>query len=93
MRLSFIIVLALALVSCATRYINPTTVQNPPPAETFSAFGQFELKPVSLAPAYSADNANQRATARIQDHSTAESPHSSTAGTVPRPRGNPFAYC
>jgi hypothetical protein len=68
MRLSFIIVLALAVASCATRYINPTTVQNPPPAETFSAFGQFELKPVSLAPAYSGDNANQRAAARIQDH-------------------------
>jgi hypothetical protein len=68
MRRSVVIVVALAISACATRYINPTTVQNPPPAETFSSFGQFELHPVALAPAYSADNANQRATARIQEH-------------------------
>jgi hypothetical protein len=68
MHLSFFIVIALAINACATRYINPTTVQNPPPAETFSSFSQFELHPVTLAPVYSGDNANQRATARIQAH-------------------------
>ena len=68
MRLSFIFVVALAITACATRYINPTTVQNPPPAETFSSFGQFELKPVVLVHAYSGDNANQRAAVRIQEH-------------------------
>jgi hypothetical protein len=68
MRLSFIIVLALAITACATRYINPTTVQNPRPAETFSAFDRFELQRVSLASTYAGDNANQRAAASIQEH-------------------------
>jgi PBP1b-binding outer membrane lipoprotein LpoB len=39
MRLRFIVVVALLIAGCATRYIKPTTVQNPAPTEKFSAFG------------------------------------------------------
>ena len=68
MRLSFIVVLALAIAGCATRYIKPTTVQNPAPTEKFSSFGRFELQRVSLDSVYAGQNANERAAARIQEH-------------------------
>jgi hypothetical protein len=69
MRLRFIVVVAVLIAGCATRYIKPTTVQNPAPTEKFSAFGRFELQRVSLDGAYSGKDANERATARIQEHS------------------------
>jgi hypothetical protein len=70
MRLKCIIMIMAAFVipGCATRYIKPTTVQNPAPAEKFSAFTRFELQRVSLDPAYTGQDANQRATARIQEY-------------------------
>jgi hypothetical protein len=68
MRLSFIIVAALALAACATRYIKPSTVQNPAPAEKFSAFGRFDLQRVALDSSYAGQDANERATARIQEY-------------------------
>lgn len=68
MRLRFIVVIAALIAGCATRYIKPTTVQNPAPTEKFSAFGRFELQRVSLDGAYSGQDANERATARIQEH-------------------------
>jgi hypothetical protein len=52
----------------STRYIKPTTVQNPAPSEKFAGFGRFELQRVSLDSAYSGQDANQRAAARIQEH-------------------------
>jgi hypothetical protein len=68
MRLSLIIVVAATLAGCATRYIKPTTVRNPPPAERFSAFTRFELQRVALDTTYSGQDANQRASARIQGY-------------------------
>lgn len=68
MRLSFIFVVVITIAGCATRYIKPTTVHNPAPAEKFSAFTRFELQRVSLDPAYTGQDANQRATARIQEY-------------------------
>jgi hypothetical protein len=50
-RLGFIVLAVLFIAPCATRYIKPSTVQNPPPAEKLSAFAKFELKRVSLVPA------------------------------------------
>ena len=68
MRLKFIVIVALVIAGCATRYIKPTTVQNIPPMEKFSAFGQFELQQVSLDADYSDQNTNLRARAKIQEH-------------------------
>jgi hypothetical protein len=68
MRLKVIVVVAALIAGCATRYINPTTTQNPPPAERLSSFVRFELQRVSLQPPYAGQNANERATARIQEH-------------------------
>jgi len=66
--LAAIAVIALAMTACATRYIKPSTVQNPPPAEKFGAFDRFELTSVALDPAYSHQGANQKATAKIQEY-------------------------
>lgn len=66
--LAIIPVIALIVTACATRYIKPSTVQNPPPAEKFAVFDRFELTSVALDPAYSAHAANQKATAKIQEH-------------------------
>ena len=68
MRLGLIFVIALVITGCATHYIKPTTVQNPPPTEKFAGFGRFELQRVELDSSYSGQSANQRATARIQEH-------------------------
>lgn len=68
MRVRIIVVLALAIAGCATRYIKPSTVQNPAPTEKFSAFTRFELQRVSLDAAYSGQSANDRAATRIQEH-------------------------
>lgn len=68
MVLGGVAVIALATTACATRYINPSTVQNPPPTERFAAFDRFELTSVALEPAYAAQGANQKATAKIQEY-------------------------
>jgi hypothetical protein len=68
MRLGLIFVIAFVIAGCATRYIKPTTVQNPAPSEKLAAFERFELQRVSLDPSYSGQDANQRATARIQEY-------------------------
>lgn len=65
---ALIAVIGLAVVACATRYIRPSTVWNPPPAEKFAAFDRFELTRVALDPAYSDHHANRKATAKIQEH-------------------------
>lgn len=56
------------IAACATCYIKPSTVQNPPPAEKLSAFAKFELKRVSLVPPYGGQSANERAAAKIQEY-------------------------
>ncbi|HEU4343318.1 MAG TPA: hypothetical protein VFU31_17355 [Candidatus Binatia bacterium] len=68
MRLSFVIIFAVTMAACATRYIKPSTVQNPVPTEKFAAFEHFELKRVSLDSAYSQHEANQKAAAKIQEY-------------------------
>jgi len=67
MRVPYIFVIALFSVGCVT-HIKPSTVQNPPPSEIFSAFGRFELQRVSLNPTYAGDDATQRASAKIQEY-------------------------
>jgi hypothetical protein len=59
---------AFAATGCATHYIKPSTVENPPPTERLAAFGPFEMTRVALAPAYAGDGANQKAAARIQEY-------------------------
>jgi len=68
MRLSFIFAGALFIAGCATTYIKPSTVQNPAPVEKFSAFGRFEIQRITLSSTYSGQDANERASARIQEH-------------------------
>jgi hypothetical protein len=55
------------LTACATN-IKASKTTNPAPTEKFSAYSQFELKPITMAAAYSADGANQKAMAKIQEH-------------------------
>jgi hypothetical protein len=62
-----VILASLMPLSCATN-IKPSNTFNPPPAEAFSAFARFELKPVTLAQEYSGHSANQRAAAKIQQY-------------------------
>ncbi|MDR1709831.1 MAG: hypothetical protein LBS70_08955 [Candidatus Accumulibacter sp.] len=60
---------SILLVSCAPKNaIRSSAHVNPPPAEAFSAFGRFELKPVALAREFSAHAANQAAAAKIQTY-------------------------
>ena len=68
MRLSFIFIGALFIAACATTYIKPSTVQNPAPVEKFSAFGRFEVQRKTLSSTYSGQDANEWASARIQEH-------------------------
>lgn len=68
MRIRSMLVALTLVAGCATTYIKPSTVQNPPPAEKLSAFGHFELQPVALSSSYSGQEANQRAANRIQDY-------------------------
>lgn len=62
-----IAVLALLGTSCATR-IHADATMNPPPAEAFSAFNSFELKPVTLQPPYAGQAPNERALIKIQEN-------------------------
>jgi hypothetical protein len=68
MVLAAIAVIALGTTACATRYIKPSTVRNPPPVEKFAAFDRFDLTSVALDPAYSDHGANQKAAAKIQEY-------------------------
>ncbi|HYE34500.1 hypothetical protein [Methylocaldum sp.] len=57
--------LLLLTVGCATN-IKPTTAQNPPPKEKFSAFNRFELHPLLAANATVAEE--KAALAKIQEN-------------------------
>ncbi len=58
---------ALLLGGCVT-HITTTTIQNPAPAEKFSAFTRFELAKVALAAPYAGQESNERALAKIQEN-------------------------
>jgi len=60
-----ILIAVLFLSACATT-IKPENTQNSPPIEIFSNFTAFELKPVTLAPAFSDSSVNQKALIAIQ---------------------------
>ena len=70
-RFPCLVVLALLLGGCITK-IKTDVVQNPPPAEKFSAFNRFELLPVKLAPAFAGQAPNERALAKIQENVAAK---------------------
>lgn len=57
----------ISLTACATQ-IKAAKTTNPPPIEKLSAFNQFELRSVQLAPAYANDGANLKASAKIQEY-------------------------
>ncbi len=56
--------LLLLLGGCANN-MKATRMTNPPPSEAYSNFGRIEVKPVTLAPAFANDGANQKALERI----------------------------
>lgn len=58
---------ALSLAGCASN-IKATRMTNPPPAENYSNFGRIEVKPVTLAPAFSDSSANQKALVKINEN-------------------------
>ena len=62
------VTLALAFSGCATTYVNPTTLTNPPPAEAWSAFQKFEVKPITMGAPYSGQEANEAALKKIQQN-------------------------
>lgn len=64
---SVLLAATMLLTGCVT-HITTTVTTNPPPAEKFSAFSQFELKPVRLAPGYAGQEANERALVKIQEN-------------------------
>jgi hypothetical protein len=57
----------MVLLSACTTEIKATSTQNPPPSEPFKNFGQFKLHPVAPNPADEKDDANQRATQKIDE--------------------------
>lgn len=62
------LVIALTFAGCATTYVKPTTMMNPPPAEPFSAFQHFEVKKISMGAPYSGQDANEAALKKIQEN-------------------------
>ena len=56
----------LLLGGCSTNKITTTVLQNPPPAEKFSAFNHIELAPIAMGAPYSTDDGNRQALAKIQ---------------------------
>jgi hypothetical protein len=63
-------IMALFFSACATQ-IRTSVTSNPPPAEAFSNFTAFEMKPAVLAPAYADNATNQKALAKIQENLSA----------------------
>ncbi|HEX2861265.1 MAG TPA: hypothetical protein VHN79_06480 [Lacunisphaera sp.] len=61
------LLLTALLAGCVTR-INTDVIQNPPPAEKFSAFNRFEMAKVELVPPYAGQEANERALLKIQEN-------------------------
>ncbi len=60
----------LFLTGCATQ-IKTSVTTNPPPSEPLSNFTTFEMKPITLAPAYADNDTNKKALAKIQEYLTA----------------------
>ncbi len=68
MRVPHLVIVGLmVLLSACTTEIKATSTQNPPPSEPFKNFGQFKLHPVAPNPADEKDDANQRATQKIDE--------------------------
>ena len=68
LKASLLILPALLLSACATKNVEVAPQRNPPPAEAFSAFGRFELRPVEMAPEHYGPSGSYRAAQRIQEH-------------------------
>jgi hypothetical protein len=65
------LVAAVALTAaCTTTVKKPTVEQNPPPAEAFSKFGRFELKPINTAEGCDKQHGADVALRAIQDRMT-----------------------
>lgn len=56
-----------AFAGCATN-IKLDTTMNPPPAEAWSAFQHFEVKPIAMTEPYTGQEANEKALKKIQDN-------------------------
>ena len=59
---------AVMLSGCATTYIGTDKLMNPPPSEAFSAFQQFEVKPIQMGAPYAGQEANDKALVKIQEN-------------------------
>jgi hypothetical protein len=62
-----LVIAAACLGGCVT-HITTAVLQNPPPAEKFSAFTRFELARITLVPPYAGQEANERALVKIQEN-------------------------
>jgi hypothetical protein len=59
---------ALAFLSGCVTHITMDATQNPPPAEKFANFTQFEIRKITLGAPYAGQDANERAVAKIQEN-------------------------
>lgn len=59
---------AVALLSGCATHIKTDIVQNPPPAEKFSAYTKFELAKLTMVPPYAGQAPNERAMVKIQEN-------------------------
>ena len=66
--LGAIAALSFALCGCATTYIKPDAVSNPPPKERLSNFEHFEIEPVLMEAPYAGQEANEKALKKIQEN-------------------------
>jgi hypothetical protein len=71
-RPAFIPLIAAAALTaaCTTTVRKPTAIQNPPPAEAFSKFGRFELKPINTMEGCDKQHGADVALRAIQDGMT-----------------------
>lgn len=103
LKASLLILPALLLPACATKKLEVAQQRNPPPAEAFSAFGRFELKPVEMAPEHYNRSSNYGAAQKIQEYFddrirpviddwTRKAPRQSTRTLVIEPRIEQLNY-
>ncbi|MDR1994328.1 hypothetical protein [Azonexus sp.] len=58
------LVFALVVTGCASK-VKASRTDNPPPIEAYSKFGRIEIKPVTLAPEFRGQSANEKSLEKI----------------------------
>lgn len=64
---AFILLATVLVTGCATQ-IKTSLTQNPPPSEKFASFNRFEIHPITMGAPYAGQDANERATRKIQEN-------------------------